>query len=589
MNQPDAAALVKQSIALSAVVGRYVSLKRRSNRLVGLCPFHSDSAPSFYVDDQRGFYHCFGCNKGGDVIHFVQEIEKLSFPEALDFLADLAGIELPRHRVRGPGKETVDALRAIQEEAVQFFSARLKRHDAARQYLEERGVRPSTWKLFRLGYADGDWDSLYAHLEPRYSPELLGKSGLFKQARQGRIYDAFRDRIMFPISDVHGHVIAFGGRRMGEEGPKYINSPETPLYTKGRHVYNLHLARPFLKKDPRIIVVEGYMDAIQVYQAGVGNVVASLGTAFTQAQAKLLRRYASRIVLNFDADPAGFKAARTSIETLLGERFDVRVMSLDQGQDPDDFIRTHGVEQYREILDHASPFLTFLLDFFGHHRQFDGDPNKKSEAIHEICQSLQCISDPVLREHFQAELAEAVGTSLGAVRAVARAFKAPQVEKRRAPASKRVGTQPRNRTEEEFIFLSIQHPDLWERLSEEQQAVTGQVLANRETLTEFIKAGDLDFSQRLAILEPSEQEKIRALTLSEDYTGDLARLPALIHGLSLQFIDLRIQEINAIIRNTPADQEEKLRRFLVEQADWSRKRHALVRNQRLSRQEPTKS
>ena len=408
----DGVALVKESLRLSDLVRRYVKeLKKRGSRLAACCPFHDEKTPSFYMDDEKGLFHCFSCKKGGDLIQFARDMEGLSFPEALDFLADIAGIELPKMQGRGPSREIVETLRALNGEAADFYHRQLKKNQEALKYLRDRGIKESTINLFKLGYAPGDWEGLLRVLQKKYDPAILAICGLFKHSKRNTLYDIFRNRIVFPILDCYGHVVAFGARTFcGEGGPKYMNSPETPLYVKGKHLYNLHFAKAFLykesknpketetlKKSSAVIVVEGYMDVIQVYQAGVGHVIAALGTAFTPAQAKLLKRFADKAILNFDADAAGFKAARTTIETLLEQDLDIGVVSLPDKADPDDFIKQHGIGRYREEVERASDFLDFLLDYFMEGKEQPLNPRELSLVVQEVGQTLSFVPDEIIR------------------------------------------------------------------------------------------------------------------------------------------------------------------------------------------------
>ena len=404
----DAVALVKESLSLADLVGRYVQLKRKGNRLAACCPFHNEKTPSFYVDPAKGFFHCFGCGAGGDLIRFAMDIEGMTFREALEFLADIAGVDLPKFRGKGgPSKDVVDAYRAINEEAVNFYHQNLVRNKPAMAYLAERGIKPSTVNLFKLGYAPNQWDGLINHMRNRFDGKLLSQCGLFKQSDKGRVYDMFRDRVIFPIRDSLGNTIAFGGRLIEGDGPKYINSPETPIYKKGKHLYNMDLAKNLLKSDKvdAVVVVEGYMDVIQVYQAGVMNVIASLGTAFTPEQARLIQRHTDKVLLNFDGDRAGFKAARSSIEVCLQKDLKIGVVSLPGGQDPDDYIKENGVKAYREQLEQADTFYDFLLAYFSKDRDIQANPHERSFLAQEVCSTLKFVEDPVVRGFYLEKLA----------------------------------------------------------------------------------------------------------------------------------------------------------------------------------------
>lgn len=411
----DGVQLVKENLGLSAFVGRYTKLVRKGGRLAACCPIHKEKTPSFYVDDNKGYFHCFGCGKGGDLIKFCMEVEGLEFLDALEFLAEIAGVELPKRGKRGPGREVIEKLRELNEEAVNFYQTMLAKNPAARTYLKERGISESTARLFRLGLAPPQWDGLYNHLANKVDPALMMKAGLFKKGRTGKPYDLFRDRIIFPIRDVYGHTVAFGGRLYGDiEGPKYINSPETPLYVKGKHVYNLDFAKTFLKKKPEagVLVVEGYMDVIQLYQAGFTNVIAGLGTAFTPEQGKLLKRFSKKVLLNYDGDAAGFKAARAAIEIFLPMDLDIKVITLPDKMDPDDYIKERGKEAYAEALSGADDFFAYLFRFLGEGKDLSSDPRLRSQVARELVGVVDRIEDPVVHEHYMEKTAESLQVPL---------------------------------------------------------------------------------------------------------------------------------------------------------------------------------
>ncbi len=407
--------LVKESLSFAAFVGRYTKLQRRGGRLVACCPIHKEKTPSFYLDENKGFFHCFGCGRGGDLIRFCMEIEGLEFLDALEYLAEVAGVELPKRGQAGPGREMVEKIREVNEVATAFYQSQLARNEVALAYLRERGISDATARLFRLGLAPAQWDGLYLHLAQKFDSKLLASSGLFKEGRTDKPYDLFRGRIIFPIRDVYGHTIAFGGRKYTEEeGPKYINSPETPLYTKGKHVYNLDFAKAFLKKKPEagVVVVEGYMDVIQLYQAGVCNVIAGLGTAFTPEQGKLLKRFAKRIVLNYDGDAAGFKATRAAIEVFLPLDLELGVVSLPDKLDPDDFIRQKGAAVYNQKLAQAEDFLDYLVRYLADGKAIEQSPHLRSQVAHELVEIIDKIPDPVIHDHYMGRTASALSLSL---------------------------------------------------------------------------------------------------------------------------------------------------------------------------------
>ena len=358
---------VKASVDIVRVVSDYVRLRKVGANYMGLCPFHSEKTPSFYVHPSRQLYHCFGCKAGGDVLKFVQSMERITFPESLRLLAEKHGIPLPKSDVRGeldPAAKERLALLEINQRAAQLFKNQLRTSPEGRQaqnYLKSRGLTEETIDRFEVGYALSASDTLLRRFSQEFSPDLLLKSGLVASNDDLRRYDRFRKRIIFPIANESGKVIAFGGRILGEGQPKYLNSPETPLYSKSRTLYALHQAREFVRQEDFAILVEGYMDCIALHQSGVRNVVASCGTSLTEQQAKLLSRFSERIVVNFDPDSAGAAAALRSLNIFLESGFTIRVLTLPGADDPDSFIRTKGVGEYRRLLERAPFYFDYLL------------------------------------------------------------------------------------------------------------------------------------------------------------------------------------------------------------------------------------
>jgi DNA primase len=359
---------LKSSVDIVEVVGQYVRLKKAGTRWVGLCPFHTEKTPSFGVHAVHQFYKCFGCGAGGDVIRFVMEIEGLTFYEALKQLAERHGIPMPkRSDYSDPQTKLRAALYRMHEIARDVFRSALASGAGAeaRAYLAKRGVAPATAAEFELGYADGSGQALVRAFEKEhFAPEEMEASGLVLKREQGSgFFDRFRNRLMFPIRNEAGKLIAFGGRALaaGQE-PKYLNSPETEIYRKSHVLYNLDRAKESIRKGDRAVLVEGYMDVIGVWAAGVHQAVASCGTALRPEQVRLIRRHTERIVVNFDPDEAGMKAAERSIETLLDERMRVRVLELEGGLDPDEYVKANGAEAYRAHLEKAPGYFNWLAD-----------------------------------------------------------------------------------------------------------------------------------------------------------------------------------------------------------------------------------
>jgi DNA primase len=369
---------VRQQADIVRIVGDYVKLKKAgAQNYSGLCPFHNEKTPSFSVHATRQFFHCFGCGKSGDVFKFVQEREQISFPEAIKLVAEKMGIPLPRMQYSSES-EAEDAgkrgkLIEMHERACKFFEDQLRRPEGAqaREYLASRGLKEETIKTFRIGFAPDSGFTLKDRLKADFSEEMMRASGLFswkegaETASAGAMYSKFRNRIMFPIANENGKIIAFTGRTLAKDeksGPKYLNSPETPIYSKSRVLYNLDRAKEAIRKLGYVIIVEGQMDCIAVFSAGFHNVVASSGTAFTETQVRLLGRFSKDIVVNFDPDTAGAAATDKSLGMLLEEEFNIRVLRLEAGFDPDLFIRKNGAEAYAKALKGSAKYFDYLVE-----------------------------------------------------------------------------------------------------------------------------------------------------------------------------------------------------------------------------------
>lgn len=346
------------------VVSEYVRLEKRGKNHFGLCPFHREKTPSFSVEEVKQIFYCFGCGKGGNVFQFISLAEKIDFIDAVRLLADRAKITLPES---DDAEEAARAKLKQQVTDINLLAARYyndvfnsEKGKVARDYLKKREISESTARKFGLGYSPDQWDSLYQHLKSSgISDEQMLKSGLIQKSSKGQLYDRFRGRLMFPIFDVRGIVIGFGGRVMDDSMPKYMNSPETVVYSKGRHLYALNFAKN--SDSERIIVVEGYMDVISLYQSGINNVVASLGTALTESQGRLLKKYAQEIVISYDSDTAGQAATQRGLDLLNNIGCNVKVLTVPDGKDPDDFIRRSGPDSFRRLIDKSLSLVEYKI------------------------------------------------------------------------------------------------------------------------------------------------------------------------------------------------------------------------------------
>src|ERR1700726_836006 len=401
---------VKQQADIVRVIGEYVRLKKSGQSFTGLCPFHQEKTPSFNVHPVRQIYHCFGCGVGGDLFKFVMEMDKIAFPEAIRVVAEKCGIAIPRPRERSPEERKENQQRSVlvemHREAAAFFARQL--HESgegkvASAYLEDRGLNREATTRFGLGYAPSAGDALLRHLKSKYPEKLLEVSGLFSREQSGRLYDRFRRRVMFPIANEAGKIIAFGGRAMGDDMPKYMNSPETPIYSKSNVLYHVDRAKEALRQNDFAVLVEGYMDAIAVARAGITNVVASCGTSLAEPQIKLLGRFTRRVIVNYDPDTAGQAATERSLTLLLERDFEVRVLVLPGGADPDTFLKEQGADAYRKLLAQAPPYLDYLI---GRARQMDrSTASGKVAALNFLMPYVQRLPNRLLRSEWATRIA----------------------------------------------------------------------------------------------------------------------------------------------------------------------------------------
>jgi len=407
---------VKQQADIVRVVGEYVRLKKTGKDFSGLCPFHQEKTPSFTVSPLKQIFYCFGCGKGGDVFNFVMDMEKSAFPEAVRTVAEKCGIAIPRPRERSPEERQENqqrtALVEMQREAQTFFTKQISgtlEGKAARAYLEDRGLDKDAIERFGIGYAPSAGDALTRVLKQKYSEKLLVESGLVSRGEQGgRLFDRFRRRIMFPIANESGKIVAFGGRALGDEMPKYMNSPETPIYSKSNVLYHLDRAKEALRRSDFAVLVEGYMDAIAVARAGVSNVVANCGTSLAEPQIKLLSRFTKRVIVNYDPDNAGQAATERSVSLLLEQDFEVRVLALppvgDKKADPDLFIRERGAEEYTKLLKESPPYVDYLI---ARARKMDLTTGEgKRRAVNFLLPYVQKIPNTILRSEWATRIAQ---------------------------------------------------------------------------------------------------------------------------------------------------------------------------------------
>jgi DNA primase len=511
---------LKSSVNIVNVIEVYVRLRKSGANFVGLCPFHSEKRPSFSVHVANQFYHCFGCGARGDVLKFVMEMEHISFYEALKSLAERYGIAMPkRSQYADEDSRLRSAIHEMHELAQEHFRANLSgpAGEAARAYVERRGLFPETVERFGLGYSLQSGRALLRLFEDRhFTAPQIEASGLLGKRQDGGFYDRFRNRLMFPIHNESGKVIAFGARAMAaDDEPKYLNSPETPIYKKSHVLYNLHRAKEAIRKEDRAILVEGYMDAIGVMAAGIGPVVASCGTALTSQQVQALKRHSQRIVVNFDPDAPGAKAAEKSISLLLDESMHIRIMELDGELDPDEYCKERGADAYRERLDGAKEYFYWLADRA--RTQYDIHTSEgRVSVLQFLLPAVQRISDRLERMTIANDVASYIGIDRGMVLDSFRKAVADRQEKPlERPASKLRSDEKgllsvllSNTPGRETLIAELENIEILDQLDAHRifQAV----------MAVHASSAEVTFDAVISRLEERDQKMLAELAFSED-------------------------------------------------------------------------
>ena len=425
---------IRSSNDIVDTISQYVQLKRKGRNFFGLCPFHKEKSPSFSVSPDKQIFHCFGCGVGGNVIHFISKIENLDFKDTIEYLADRAGIELPKTENEQFNQRQIlrDKVYKINEETARFYHENLYKPTAkeAQNYVKERKLNNATLKSFLIGYS-GTYNELYKHLRSKgFSDNEILASSLVNKNDRGQFIDRFRRRLMIPILDVRGKVIAFGGRVLDNSLPKYINSPENIVYSKGRNLFGLNVAK---KGDlKKVVIVEGYMDAISLYQRGITNVVASLGTALTESQGRLLRKYAEQIIISYDSDSAGQAATLRGLEILRNLGCDVRILQMEGAKDPDEYVIKYGTGRFNLLIDNAISLVEFKVKVLKN--KFDLDnTNDKIKFLQEIAKVLSEVESQIELEIYVEKIANEYSISKEAIYSEINKIKYANTSKQKEP------------------------------------------------------------------------------------------------------------------------------------------------------------
>lgn len=560
---------LKSSVDIVKVIGEYVRLRKSGvSRYTGLCPFHSEKTPSFSVHAAHQFYKCFGCGASGDVLKFVMEFEHVSFPEALKLLADRNGIEMPkRAEYADPETRLRAAVYQMQELAQESFREQLASPAGAeaRRYIEKRGVTPEVSAQFGLGYAERSGRALLRLLEKhQFTAEQMEHSGLLAKREDGSFYDRFRHRLMFPIHNESGKPIAFGGRALdpGDE-PKYLNSAESPIYRKSTVLYNLHRAKEGMRKAERAVLVEGYMDVIGVFAAGVREVVASCGTALTAQQVQSVRRHAGRMVVNFDPDAAGANAAERSINLLLDEGMQVRIVELEGGLDPDEYCLQRGADAYRAKLDKAQGYFYWLADRA--RSKFDlRTAEGRVAGFQYLLPAIQRLPEKIERVAVANDVASYLGVDASLVLENFRKSAADRRERKPARVA-----EPLRADEKILLQLLLANPEARHELVPRLQELPAiEQFATRRIFQALFAldagGGRIDYEELHARLEENDQELLASAVLRDETNEAGVSLPqgeACLRSLERSSLKGRLTALKTRVREAEraGDLNEALR------------------------------
>ena len=569
---------VKQQADIVRVVGEYVQLKKAGQNFRGLCPFHSEKTPSFNVHPARQIYHCFGCNKGGDVFSFVMEMEKCEFPEAIRVVAEKCGISIPASKPCSPEERRENQQRAVltemHREAQTFFVKQLQgtlEGKAARAYLEDRGMDKATMERFGVGYAPSGGDMLLRNFKAKYPDKVLAESGLISRGENGRMFDRFRRRITFPIANEGGKIVAFGCRALGDDMPKYLNSPETPIYSKSNVLYHLDRAKEALRRSDFAVLVEGYMDAIAVARAGISNVVASCGTSLAEPQIKLLGRFTHRVIVNYDPDTAGQTATERSISLLLEQDFEVRVLALPGKADPDKFVREQGSDAYIKLLKEAPPYVDYLI---ARARQMDLSTGEgKLRAVNFLMPYVQKIPNRILRSEWATRIAQQLRLDEPVLRAA--------LTKAAAERRSEVKTQPQligrsaKPFERRLIKMLTQAESFRRRLAERiQQEQLYQGLETEKVFAALVLAnlssqdGAIQAAEVAAVLQDRDRRLLYEILFEESSELTWEEAESCLEALALRRAERELADVQRSLEANPVPAE--MRNLLMRKQELQR-------------------
>ena len=555
---------IKNRCDIASVISEYMPIRQSGGNYKGLCPFHGEKTPSFHISSSKQIYKCFGCGEGGDVINFVMKMENLDFLDAVKLLANKCGVEINTN-MNEEDKLKMEKIKKYQDihlEAARFYFTNLsKGKNPGYDYLRKRGLDDKTIKKFGLGYSQKSWNDLIDYLLSKgYDKEDLVECGLVNHKQESnKYYDRFRNRVMFPIFDYRGNVIGFGGRVLDDSLPKYLNSPDSIIFNKRFNLYGLNFSRKNII-NRTIVLVEGYMDLISLFQYGVRNVVATLGTALTEQQGNLIKRYADTAIISYDSDEAGIKAALRAIEILSKIGLNIKVLNLRDAKDPDEFVRKYGLEEYKKAIDEATHYIKFKIDHLKKSFNLDKD-EERVKFGKEASKIIKELKSPVEVDYYTNYIAKQTNISTESIKKEVygkdynkvynNKYKKFEKKSERVIEKPKIIKKGKELVEETLIKLMLESKKIREITLLKLDKTDFLLNESKEILNYIIKNRDLD---KITI------DKIKSLNISEEYLKDLERI-------SLDGIDMNdIKSIDEILKNLKKNNlQEQMNKLLIEQ------------------------
>lgn len=550
---------IKSRLDIVDVISEYIPLKRAGQNWRGLCPFHAEKTPSFMVSPSKQIYHCFGCGTGGDIFTFLLKYENLSFQEAINILAEKAGVTLKKFQKNTAKTGEKENIINLHKDALIFYQNSLVKNQKAVRYLADRGINSKAQKLFSIGCAVDSWDALSSYLQGKgYKAEEIKKSGLITRGTKN-YYDVFRNRIIFPIFNMRGEVIAFGGRVMDDSMPKYLNSPETPIFNKSRTLYGISHAKESIKKTGTAVLVEGYLDVITAHMYGFSNAVAPLGTALTQEHGKLIKRFAQEVILVFDGDSAGINAAKNGIRVLLETGLNIKVLPLPDGEDPDSYLRKKGKEAFNDLLEKAVSIVDFFVMHAGRNLQ-----QKENEHLiaREALDVIARIPDSVLQGHHVRLLSERLRINEHFIREellkIRKSLRHNKVNAK--PSEIQTGLQP---TEEVYLLqLLLQCPEKAGEIFDSLSAADVKGTVTR-AIYEKMKTGLVNYNTLLQECNDEEKAFLTELSFKTEFEDPEKILKDCLNRFKSKKQNILLRELQDKIKKAESEKDGVILKTLL--------------------------